>query len=111
MLTNTDATLYSRKYDPQSRLDAWERIYLPEVWWHKSEQSSVTTDGLKTADVYTVRIPDTSVEVKKDDFIVKGNCLVKMRTVKDLEGTEYCKVTSANYNRFGGSPHIKVGGV
>lgn len=50
-------------------------------------------------------------ENKKDDFIVKGNCLVKMRTVKDLEGTEHCKVTSANDNRFGGSPHIKVGGV
>lgn len=110
MLTNTDATLYSRKYDPSARLDAWERVYLPAVWWHKSEQSSVTTDGLKTADVYTIRIPDTGVEVKKDDYIVRGNCPVKMQTVKDLEGTERCRVTAANYNSFGDSPHIKVGG-
>lgn len=111
MLTNTDATLYSRKYNPSARLDEWERVYLPAVWWHKSEQSSVTADGLKTADVYTIRIPDICVEVKKDDYIVRGNCLVKMKTVKDLEGTEHCLVTAANYNRFGDSPHIKVGGV
>lgn len=111
MLTNTDATLYSRKYDPSTRLDAWERIYLPAVWWHKAEQSSVTTDGLKKADAYTIRIPGTDVEVKKDDYIVLGDCLVKMQTVKDLEGLEHCKVTAANYNRFGSTPHIKVGGV
>lgn len=111
MLTNTDATLYSRKYNPSTRLDEWERTYLPAVWWYKAEQSAVTTDGLKTADVYTIRIPGTGVEVKKDDYIVRGNCPVKMQTVKDLEGLECCKVTAANYNRFGGTPHIKVGGV
>ena len=111
MLTNTDATLYSRKYDPSTRLDAWVRIYLPAVWWHKAEQSSVTTDGLKKADAYTIRIPGTDVEVKKDDYMVRGDCLVEIQTVKDLAGLECCKVTAANYNRFGSTPHIKVGGV
>lgn len=111
MLTNTDITIYNRTYNPESRLDAWNRVYVPEAWWYKNEKASVTTDGLKSADVYTIRIPDTSIDLKKDDYIVKGNCPVDMQTVKDLEGLEKTKITSVNYNTFGGNPHIKVVGV
>lgn len=111
MITNTDITIYSRKYDPETRLDTWVKTYISKAWWYKNEKSSVTTDGLKSADVYTIRIPDTSVSVKKDDYIVKGKCNVKMETVKDLEGLEKTKATSVNYNTFGENPHIKVVGV
>lgn len=54
---------------------------------------------------------DISKVVVKDDYIVKGACSVEMQTVKDLKETDYVKVTSANYNRFGNNPHIKVVGV
>ena len=110
MLTNTDITIYNRGYDPESRLDAWNRVYVPEAWWYKNEKASITTDGLKSADVYTIRIPDTSITLKKDDYIVKGNCNVAMETVKDLDGLEKTRVTSVNYNTFGGNPHIKAVG-
>lgn len=111
MLTNTDITIYHREYDPKLRMDQWKRIYVPKAWWHKDEKSSVTTDGLKQADVITIRIPDTTIEVVKDDYIAKGNCLVKMQTIKDLSGIEFAKITSVNRNLFGGNPHIKVVGV
>lgn len=110
MLTNTDITIYNREYDPETRLDNWRRVYVPEAWWYKNEKASITTDGLKSADVYTIRIPDTSITLKKDDYIVKGNCNVVMETVKDLDGLEKTRVTSVNYNTFGGNPHIKVVG-
>lgn len=111
MLTNTDITIYNREHDLSSRLDTWKRIYVPEAWWFKKEKSTVTTDGLKTADVYTVRIPGTKVEVKKDDYIVKGNCHISMQTAKDLDMCEKMRVTSVNYNMSGDSQHIKVVGV
>lgn len=110
MLTNTDITIYNRECDPETRLDIWTRVYLPEAWWYKNEKASITTDGLKSADAYTIRITDTSIVLKKDDYIVKGNCHVKMETVKDLEGLEKTRVTSVNYNTFGGNPHIKAVG-
>ena len=110
MLTNTDITIYNREYDPATRLDTWNRVYVPEAWWYKNEKASITTEGLKQADVYTIRIPDTSIALKKDDYIVKGNCGVTMETVKDLEGLEKTKITSVNYNTFGGNPHIKAVG-
>ena len=98
MLTNTDITIYNRQYDPETGLDRWIRVYVPDAWWYKNEKASVTTEGLKSADVYTIRIPD------------KGDCCVEMETVKDLEGLEKTKVTSVNYNMFGDNPHIKVVG-
>lgn len=111
MITNTDVTLYSRKYNPETRLDEWERSYIPAVWWYKNEKSQITTDGLKQADTYTVRILDTSVEIKKDDYLVKGECQIDIQTIKDLDRVDKTRVTSVNYNTFGGNPHIKVVGV
>lgn len=110
MLTNSNCTIYSRKYNPSTGYDEWVRRYVPECWWFCETKSSNTSNGLKSADVLKVRISDLSVEVKKDDIIVQGYCDVEMQTVKDLAGYEYFKVTSANYNRFGSNPHIKVVG-
>lgn len=110
MLTNTDITIYHREYDSSAGFDTWKRVYVPEAWWYKNEKASITTEGLKQADVYTIRIPDTSVALKKDDYIVKGKCDVVMQTVKDLEGLEKTRITSVNCNTFGGNPHIKAVG-
>ena len=111
MLTNTDVTIYSRKYNKARRLDEWKKIYIPKAWWFKEEKSTLTAEGRINADVYTIRIPGTGAIIKKDDYIVKGNCNIKMETVKDLENVEKVRVTSVNYNTFGDNPHIKVVGV
>lgn len=114
MLTNTDATLYRRSYDADIRLDRWERIYLPAVWWFENEQSAVTTNARKTADICTVRIPlkltENPITVRKDDYLVKGDCEIEMQTAKDLVQKEHFKVSAANLNAFGSNPHIKVTG-
>ena len=110
MLINSDCTIYSRKRNPLTGCDEWERQYVPECWWFVETKSSVTTEGLKSADILKARIYDLEVSVKKDDVIIRGECNVNMETVKDLNGWQYFKVTSANYNRFGSNPHIKVVG-
>lgn len=96
--------------DAEKNQDTWKRQYVKECWWFEDTKSSVTTDGLKSADVLKVRIPDMSVVVKKGDYILKGMCKVNMTTIKDLAEYDYFKVTSANYNTFGDEPHIKVVG-
>ena len=110
MLTNSSCTIYSRKHNPSSDYDEWERQYVPKCKWYENTKSNITTNGLKSADVLTVRIPNLSVSVKKGDVIIKGPCDIEMQTVKDLAGIEYFKVTGANYNTFGRNPHIKVVG-
>lgn len=111
MLINSECTIYNRKKNTSAGCDVWERQCVPECWWFRETKSNVTTEGLKSADVLKVRIYDLDVKVKKDDVIVHGECNVNMETIKDLSGYEYFKVTSANYNCFGGNPHIKVVGV
>lgn len=108
MITNSDCTIYSRIRSDDG--DTWKRTYIPEIWWYEDTKSSITTDGMKSGNVLTVRIPDTSVSVKKDDVIIKGRCPVEIRSVKDLHEYEYYKVIKANYNLVGSNPHIKVVG-
>ena len=109
MITNSDCTIYNRIRSDDG--DTWKRTYIPEVWWFEDTKSSITTEGLKSGDVLTVRIPDISVQIRKDDIIIKGNCKTEIKSVKDLDGCEYYKVSSTKYNRFGGNPHIKVVGI
>lgn len=108
MLTNSDMTIYRRIRNPSDSADAWEREYVEKAWWFLNTESQITTNGLKTADVLTVRIPDTSVKIKKGDYILKGNISVAMKSVNDLAELEYYNVTGANYNALGEEPHIKV---
>lgn len=109
MITNSDCTVYSRIRSNDG--DAWKRIYIPEVWWHEEAKASITTDGMKSGNALTVRIPDISVQIKKDDIILKGDCELEIKSVKDIVGYEYYKVAGAKYNSHGSNPHIKVVGV
>lgn len=109
MITNSDCTIYSRNRSNDG--DTWKILYIPDVWWHEETKSSVTTEGIKSGNVLTVRIPDISVQIKKDDIILKGDCEVEIKSIKDLSGYEYYKVTGAKYNIHGNNPHIKVVGV
>lgn len=111
MSTNSDCTIYTRIRGNSLSGDTWKRQYVRECWWFEDTKSSITTEGLKSADVLTVRIPDLSVKVKKGDYIIKGRSNVTIQTVADLPEDECFEVTSANYNRFGMNPHIKVVGV
>lgn len=109
MITNASATVYRRVFDPESRIDTWRRVYIPKVWWFDSEASTVDADGMHRADKTTVRIPGVSVEIKKEDYIVKGKCELEIATPKDLHGYDFRKVMSVNYNNFGNNPHIRIG--
>lgn len=112
MITNADATLYHRIRKNDG--DAWKKVYLPEIWWFENIKSSLTINGLKknngTTNVLTVRIPDTTVEVQKGDYIVKGYCDIEMNITKDLSGIDHYCIEGVNYNAFGLNPHIKVVG-
>lgn len=105
MLTNSDCTIYTKEDN------VLKKKYVSECWWFEDTKASITTNGLKTADVLTVRVPDVNICVRQDDIIVKGKCDIVAQTVRDLEGVRYFKVISSNYNTFGEETHIKVVGV
>lgn len=111
MITNTDITIYSRKYNPVTQMDEWEREYVSDAWWFKEETISTSKEEIKSTARYVVRIPNINILLKKEDYIVKGKSNIEIETVKDLHDTENLKVISLKYNTFGDSPHIKVVGI
>ena len=134
MITNADITIYNRKYDQATRLDAWHRTVIHNVHVYIDHTTSVGDSGLNSADVYKIRIPqgvdcgDAYLPeneyakmnnpsgywtLQNDDWIVIGECQIDIGRPSDLKDlrSKHCKIISYSDNRFGGLPHWRIGGV
>lgn len=133
MTTNADITIYNREYDPESRSDIWHHTVIRNVWFHVDNKVSQTDSGLKSANICKIRIPEKSPEkkyldpesyaaaeskdgywtIQEDDIVVQGACPWEITRPADLQGLHkrYWKITSWSDNRFGCSPHWRIGGV
>ena len=99
---------------------------------HVDHKTAVTDNGLKSAEVYKIRIPADIPEagqylppdqfaccggygywtIQNDDQIVLGECQIEIERPADLKAVfqKHCKVTSWSDNRFGTTPHWRIGG-
>lgn len=99
---------------------------------HVDHKTAVTDNGLKSAEVYKIRIPADIPEagqylppdqfaccggygywtIQNDDQIVLGECQIEIEKPADLKAVfqKHCKVTSWSDNRFGTVPHWRIGG-
>lgn len=133
MLTNADITIYNREYIPETRLDVWHRTVIHDVNFHADNKVQQTDGGLKSADAYKVRIPETSPDkeyldpesyaatenkelywtLQADDYVVRGICDKEIVSPQDLQKEKYqvFKITSWSDNRKGGLSHWRIGGV
>ncbi len=133
MVTNADITIYNREYDQKNRLDIWHRTVIRGVWFHADNKVQQTDSGLKSSDVYKIRIPveapgkeyldpeayaasenkDDHWTIQQDDIVVIGVCGWEIAKPADLTALHkrYVKITSWSDNRFGGLPHWRIGGV
>ena len=132
MTTNADITIYNAVYDPETRLNSYCRTVIRGVWFYVDNKTEVTTDGLRSADVFKVRIPTHADfggteyvppweytgaagtwTLKADDYVVRGILENEIEKPADLkkEGRQVFRITSWSDNRFGGLPHWRIGGV
>ena len=133
MITNADITIYNREYVPDKRTDIWHRTVIRNAWFHTENKVQQTDSGLKSNDVCKSRIPECSPEkeyldpesyaaaeskdgywtIQEDDIVVKGECPYEIAKPADLKQLHkrYFKITSWSDNRFGGSPHWRIGGI
>ena len=133
MVTNADITIYNSEYVPESRTDIWHRTVIRNAWFHTENKVQQTDSGLKSNDICKIRIPKNSPEkeyldpeeyaaaankknywtIQEDDIVVKGECPYEITKPADLKQLHkrYFKITSWSDNRFGGSPHWRIGGI
>lgn len=133
VLTNAMITIYNRKYDKTTGFDTWNRTVIHGVHVYINHKAQLMESGLKSADIYKIRIP-TDVEnvdqylppeeyakmdnpgdywtIQNDDHIVLGDCDKEIEKPADLSDIRlrHCKVLSWSDNRFGGLPHWRIGG-
>lgn len=133
MITNATITIYNRKRGDKDTYDTWNRTVLRDVHVYIDHKTALTESGLKSADVYKIRIPEevenadrylppeeyeraeTSEEywtIQNDDQIVIGECEMEIEKPSNLTAVSqrHCKVNSWSDNRFGSIPHWRVGG-
>ena len=132
MITNADVTVYNRISGDSTHYDTWIRTVLHGVHVHVDHKNAVTDNGLKSAEVYKIRIPADISEagqylppdqfaccggygywtIQNDDQIILGECQIAIERPADLKAVfrKHCKVTSWSDNRFGTTPHWRIGG-
>ena len=57
MITNADVTVYNRISGDSTHYDTWNRTVLHGVHVYVDHKTAVTDNGLKSAEVYKIRIP------------------------------------------------------
>lgn len=133
MTTNADITVYNHKYNKDTRLDDWSRTVIHGVHFYVDNKVAIVDNGLKSADIYKVRIPEDAVcekgflpddqyasrddvsqfwTLQDGDIIVLGVCEDEIERPADLKEKKgrYCTIMSWSDNRFGGLPHWRVCG-
>lgn len=132
MLTNADITVYNEYYDKENRQEMYRRTVIYGVWFYAKNQVSLTVDGMKGANSYTVRIPVTANQdgsryvpahaytgeegtwtLKNGDYVALGALDQEIVRPAQLysEADQVFRITSWSDNRFGGLQHWRVGGV
>ena len=137
MITNSDITVYNRISGDSTHYDTWNRTVLHGVHVHVDHKTAVTDNGLKSAEVYKIRIPADIPEagqylppdqfaccggygywtIQNDDQIVLGECQIAIEKPADLKAVfqKHCKVTAGRTTglvrfRIGGSEASKMAG-
>ena len=133
MMTNSDVTIYNKKYNEQTRLDEWFGTVLRNVHVFVDHKVAVTEKGLKSADLYKIRVPEevetpkiyipsseymgkggegTYWTISKGDIIVMGDLSTTIEKPSDLSilGVDFCTVSSFSDNRHGMIPHWRIFG-
>lgn len=127
-----DITIFHRKYNKITRQDEWHATKVSGASWYGSQKVSVSDNGLISADIYAVRIPESVLgryvspdeynhmqnisgrwTVQSGDIVVRGAVNVKITSPKDVT-SKYAQsfvVTGWRDNRRGVSQrHLKVEG-
>ena len=75
MMTDTDLTLFHKRYDAATRRAVWDAAYVASASCHRRAVVTLTGDGLQCADLTELRIPTGEVlSIANGDRAIFGHC-------------------------------------
>ena len=72
MLTNADITIFNKIPNQSKKCFDYVGHYISDVSFYTDQKVSVGDGGLKSANVYKIRIPEESLEGYEDLFWMDG---------------------------------------
>lgn len=84
MRSNGDLTVYNARYNADLGYDEYKRTTIYDVHWYSQMLNSVGTAGLKSAEIFTVRIPNGATPEYNKEY--KSPREYKVLDLDDVEG-------------------------
>ena len=117
MMTNADLTIYNiHGVDKKTARKIYLKTQIKGVNFYTKQQTTVTDQGLSSADLYQIRIPLSAEEAEKYWTINNGDLFGKglledfEKELEFLKQQYTGKVLSFSDNRRGSLPHWRIGG-
>lgn len=131
MLTNESLTIYNKVPDREKKCFVYKKHYIPAVHFYTDQKTKLEGTGVKSADIYKIRIPEEHLEgyvppdifvsldapkeywtVENEDLFIQGDGPEGIERIGDLVKLHkpYGAVKSWSDNRRGQQPHIRFGG-
>ena len=115
MTTNSSITLYHKRFNPNTRLDEWDRYSIEKVMWKGGKGASINK-GYEKANDINIFIPyNENKELNKvpfsiGDIVVKGSIKDEIKKQSDLRVENY-NITTLINNDYGSVDiqHIQLG--
>lgn len=115
MITNANITIVSKVFDEETREDKYSAKVVKNVSWYADFKANIGENGLKSGDVYKVRIPideNSDIKISKGDIVVRGEIeITDSDTPKSImKDRDAFIVTSFSNNDRGILKHIRIFG-
>lgn len=115
MKSNTNMTLYHKRFNPKKRLDEWDKYSIENVMWQGGKGASINKGYVQANDI-SIYIPyEQNKELEKvpfsiGDIVVKGISEVEITKQSDLKVDNF-NITTLIDNNFGSDcmKHIHLG--
>lgn len=132
MLTNAEIVIFNQFPDREKKRMIYVPHKVPKVWFYKDQKVTVEEHGLKSAELYKIRIPwpaegwlpeqdfrdlaepGEAWTVQNGDFLLKGDwdggSVSGIAEIRKRFSGEVGEVLSHSENFYSFSPHIRIGG-
>ena len=73
MITQTDITVFVKKYNAEKRMNETTAVYIKNASWYEKFQSALTGGGFRSDNIVKIRIPtEDDLKIEKGDRVTKG---------------------------------------
>lgn len=92
--------------------DKYVNTIIYNVSWHNKAKIELQQNGITSADIAVIRIPESSIpsgfDISPGNYIIKGEVLEEIESLEQLQKYNALRIMSVTDNRRGKLKHLAV---